>query len=185
MVDEKLDVVNEDNEVVGQERRSIIHSSGLWHRGVHVLLFTPDRRLLVQRRSRAHEAFPGAWDCSISEHLRIGESYLDGAIRGLREELSLGPIPLTHLLRLKMNYGPNDNMINDLYEGTCRDKSPIPAPDEIERIAFHTVPEIKRMIRSRQSSFTPWFVQLLRWYTRQPADMQVLWKCHERPTGMR
>ncbi len=48
MSDELFDVVDENNIVIGQEWRSIVHQRGLWHRGVHVFLFTCDGKLLVQ-----------------------------------------------------------------------------------------------------------------------------------------
>ena len=52
MSDELFDVVDEEDKVIGQETRSIVHQRGLWHRGVHVLLFTHEGKLLVQQRSR-------------------------------------------------------------------------------------------------------------------------------------
>lgn len=175
MIEEYLDVVDENNQVIGQEKRHVIHRSGLWHRGVHVFLFTPDRRLLVQRRSHAQDTYPNALDCSVSEHLQVGESYLDGAIRGLREELGIEQASLTRLLQLKMNYGPNDNMINELYEGVCDDKSLAIDRREIEQIAYHSIPEIEEMIESGQVPSSYWFVQLLRWYTGKATALQVLW----------
>jgi len=175
-----LDVVNENNQVIGQESRPIIHKSGLWHRGVHVFLFTSDRRLLTQRRSKAQDTFSGALDCSVSEHLKVGESYLDGAIRGLREELGVEQIHLSRLLQLKMNYGPNDNMINELYEGVYDEPLTINR-HEIRQTAYHTIPELEEMIASGQVPFTSWFVQLLRWYTGKLADMQVVWARQDVP----
>ena len=95
MKDEFFDIVNDQNEVVGLEKRQVVHQTGLCHRGVHVFLFTPDRRLLIQKRSQTRDKFPGTLDCSVSEHLKPGESYLDAAVRGLREELGIGDIHLT------------------------------------------------------------------------------------------
>jgi len=48
---ELLEVVNEINEVVGLEARSVIHSKGLRHRAVYCLVFDSKRRLLLQQRS--------------------------------------------------------------------------------------------------------------------------------------
>lgn len=177
MPEETLDVVDEHNRVIGQERRQIVHASGLWHRGVHVFLFTPDHRLLVQRRSHAQDTYPGALDCSVSEHLRVGESYREAAIRGLLEELGLEPIHLRRLVRFKMKYGPNDNMINELYEGVSDGKRLAVDRREIAQIAYHAIPELEEMIASGQVPFSSWFVQLLRWYTGKPAAMEVLWTC--------
>ena len=64
-MDELLDIVDDNDDVIGQELRSIIHQRGLQHRGVHVFLFTGDGKLLVQKRSKDRAASPSAWDCSI------------------------------------------------------------------------------------------------------------------------
>jgi len=65
MAEEIFDIVNQDNIVIGQELRRIVHQTGLWHRGVHVFLFTPDRKLLVQKRSQTRDTFPSTLDCSV------------------------------------------------------------------------------------------------------------------------
>ena len=177
MKDEYFDIVNERNEVVGQEKRRIVHQTGLWHRGVHVLLFTPDRRLLIQKRSQTRDKFPGTLDCSVSEHLKPGESYLAGAIRGLREELGVEDIALTRLVQFKMNYGPNDNEISEVFEGTFDDNISIKIdPHEVEGVTFHTIPELEEMMGKEVSSIAPWFVELLRWYTGKSTAMDVLWE---------
>ena len=174
MTEEYFDVVNENNQVIGQEVRRIVHNSGLWHRGVHVFLFTPDRRLLVQKRSQTRDTFPGTLDCSVSEHLKPGESYLAAALRGLLEELGVEDIPLTRLVQFKMNYGPHDNEFSELYEGVW-DNIPITIdPYEVQGIAYHTISELEELITWGQVPFAPWFVQLLGWYTGRPTKMKVI-----------
>ena len=89
MPDELFDVVNEEDVVIGQELRSIVHQRGLWHRGVHVLLFTREGKLLVQQRSKNRPHAPLALDCSVSEHVKAGEDYLTAAMRGMKEEMNV------------------------------------------------------------------------------------------------
>lgn len=175
MAAEYLDVVNEDNQVIGQARRRAIHASGRWHRGVHLFLFTPGGKLLVQKRGHAQDTYPGALDCSVSEHLKVGETYQAAAMRGLREELGLEAVELTRLLQFKMNYGPGDNMINELYEGTLEGAPPRIDRHEIAQIAYYTLPEMEEMMTAGELPFSSWFVQLLRWYTGKPTTLQVLW----------
>jgi isopentenyl-diphosphate delta-isomerase type 1 len=174
MTEEYFDVVNEKNKVVGQEVRRIVHNSGLWHRGVHVFLFTPDRRLLVQKRSQTRDTFPGTLDCSVSEHLKPGESYLAAAVRGLREELGVEDIPLTRLVQFKMNYGPNDNEFSELYEGVIDDTPLRIDPHEVDEITYHTISELEEMMVVEIPPIAPWFTQLIRWYTGKSAKMKVL-----------
>ena len=176
MAEEYFDIVNESNEIIGQELRRIVHQTGLWHRGVHVFLFTPDGRLLVQKRSQTQDTFPGTLDCSVSEHLKPGESYLDGAIRGLQEELGIEGVSLTRLLQFKMNYGPNDNEFSEVYQGVLDGITITMDPNEVDEIDFHSIQELEEIIVKGKPLMSPWFRQLLSWYTRKPAEMKVLWE---------
>jgi isopentenyldiphosphate isomerase len=85
--EEIFDVVNERNEVIGQELRSVVHRTGLKHRAVHVLVFNSRGDLFLQKRSMAKDCFPGTWDSSASGHLDQGEEYDACSLREVREEL--------------------------------------------------------------------------------------------------
>lgn len=174
MAMEYFDIVNENNEIVGQELRRIVHQTGLWHRGVHVFLFTPAGRLLVQKRSQTQDTYPGTLDCSVSEHLKPGESYLAGAIRGLREELGIEGVSLTRLVQFKMNYGPNDNEFSEIYEGVLDGITITMDPREVDEIDFYTIPELEEIIEREEPSIAPWFIQLIRWHTGKPTEMEVI-----------
>lgn len=87
--DEWFDVVNERDEVVGRERRAVVHARGLWHRAVHVLVFNPAGEVFLQKRSMTKDMSPGLWDSSCSGHLDAGEAYDAAAQRELGEELGV------------------------------------------------------------------------------------------------
>src|SRR5687767_1077532 len=87
MAEDIFDVVNERNEVIGRERRSVVHRDGLKHRAVHVLVFNSRGELFLQKRSMVKDCFPGAWDSSASGHLDCGEDYDVCAVREVGEEL--------------------------------------------------------------------------------------------------
>jgi isopentenyldiphosphate isomerase len=173
-MEELLDIFDENNLFIGQEKRSAVHQSGLWHRGVHIFLFTSGRKLVIQQRGKYRKQSPGALDCSVSEHLQAGESYLAGAIRGLQEELGIKEAPLRRLVQFKMNYGPDDNMISTLYEGTVDEKAIRADPNEVERIIYHSISEVKEVLAQEQVVFSRWFKQLLLWYLGESSEIQVI-----------
>ena len=173
-MEEFLDIVAGNNKVVGQEKRSVVHQSGLWHRGVHIFLFTPEDKLVIQQRSKRRKQSPGALDCSVSEHLKAGESYLAGAIRGLEEELGIRQAPLRRLVQFKMNYGPGDNMISTLYEGTVDGEAIRKEANEIERIIYHSISEAEELLAQGEVLYSRWFEQLLLWYVGKSSDIQGL-----------
>ena len=89
MSEEIFDVVNEQDEVVGQALRREVHARGLWHRAVHVLVFNRKGEIFLQKRSLKKDNHPGVWDSSTSGHVDSGEDYDTAAVRELREEIGL------------------------------------------------------------------------------------------------
>ncbi len=174
MADEWLDVVDDANVVVGRELRSKIHRRGLLHRGIHVFLFTREDQLLVQRRSGNRDTAPLALDGSVSEHLLAGEDYAAGARRGLREELGIEGIELRPIVRFRMQYGPNDDEICQLYEGAVDPVNVRYDPTEVADIAYHTLAELTAQVRAGKENFSRWFQQLLLWYQDEPSDLHVI-----------
>jgi 16S rRNA (adenine1518-N6/adenine1519-N6)-dimethyltransferase len=67
--------------VLGRAPRTGLHRLGLKHRGVHVFLLAPDGRLRFRRRQSDRDARPSALDCSVSEHLILGEDYGSSQMR--------------------------------------------------------------------------------------------------------
>ena len=87
--DELLDVVNDNDEVIGVRSRGEIHAEGLMHRAVHILLFNSQGKLFLQKRSLSKDEQPGKWDSSAAGHVDSGEAYLDCACREINEELGV------------------------------------------------------------------------------------------------
>ncbi|MEW6241212.1 MAG: NUDIX domain-containing protein [Chloroflexota bacterium] len=163
-MEEQFDVINEQDEVIGQAARSAVHAQGLWHRGVHVFLFTADGRMLIQQRSADRKQYPSQWDCSVSEHVKAGEDYVNAAQRGLWEELGLRDVTLTPRLRFRLNYGPNDNEISLLFTGTVYPARVHFDPVEIAQVDYLSITELLDWAGRDESDLCYWFIQLLRWY---------------------
>jgi len=174
MPDEFLDVVSHNDTVIGRQLRSVVHERGLTHRGVHVFLFTPDGRLLVQQRSRHRDTAPSALDCSVSEHVKSGEDFPLAALRGLDEELGIAQATLSRVVYFAFCYGPNDNKISQLFEGVVRPDSVHIDPQEVERVTYHSLPELLAIRDAKTALFCRWFEQLLLWYCRKPCQLRIL-----------
>jgi isopentenyl-diphosphate delta-isomerase len=172
-MDELLDIVNDEDIVTDQQMRSVVHQLGLQHRGVHVFLFTADGKMLVQKRSADRAASPSALDCSVSEHIKAGESYLEAARRGIKEEMGVDGIEIKPLIKFRMNYGINDNEISTLYEGTVDPAKVKFDPIEIEEIYYFNLDELQEMIQEGNVQFCGWFVELLNWYSGKPTKMSL------------
>lgn len=168
-----LDVVDENNRIVGKKTREKIHPGGLWHGGVHVLVFNSERKLILQMRFVEKNKFPNHYDCSVSEHFEEEETYEAAAVRGLNEELKISDVGLKRLLRFKMNYGPTDNMISELYE--CRYDGPTQVDKrETQSLETFSLDKLKEMLSKAEEKFAPWTKELLKWYLNLPSRVEVL-----------
>ncbi len=93
-MNEILDIVDEYGNPTGETAdRETVHRKGLLHRTAHVWLVRwTERRgleLLLQKRSRSKDSFPGCWDVSSAGHIPAGEEWIPSALRELREELGV------------------------------------------------------------------------------------------------
>lgn len=174
MADELLDIVNDEDIVISQEMRSTVHQEGLQHRGVHVFLFSTDGKMLIQKRTADRTSSPSLLDCSISEHVKAGESYYDAAMRGMKEEMGLDGIEIKPLVTFRMNYGPNDNEISRLYEGTIKAGDVQFDPVEIEEVGYYTTREIQHQMTNESQKFCGWFIEIFNWYIGQQSKLTVL-----------
>ena len=174
MTEELLDIVDDNDHVIGQESRTIVHQRGLQHRGVHVFLFTDDGKMLIQKRSADRAASPSLLDCSISEHVKAGEDYHDAAIRGMKEELGVEGIEIERLTKFRMNYGMNDNEISELYQGVVHPELVQFDPVEIESVMYLSMDELRRMLEEDSQSLCGWFVEMLDLYFNGRGKMQVM-----------
>jgi isopentenyl-diphosphate delta-isomerase type 1 len=94
-VTEYLDIVDENDLVIGRDTRANVHTEHKIHRGVHVFVVNAKGELLIQRRASTRSYYPGFWDASVGGQVLAGESYEQAASRELLEELSCeGPLRL-------------------------------------------------------------------------------------------
>lgn len=99
--DDKLEVVNDNDETIGLETRFIIHKKGLLHREVHVWFVTPDGQLIFQHRSPSKDTYPDLLDATVGGHVEIGMNYSETAIKETLEETGIA-VKATDLRELKL-----------------------------------------------------------------------------------
>ena len=106
MAEVYLDVVDQNDQIVGREKRSVIHAqgigNGLWHREVHVWFIDNSNKIIFQHRAKNKDTFPDLLDSTVGGHVELGQSYEDAALMEVREETGLQLImvdlvPLTKL----------------------------------------------------------------------------------------
>ena len=92
MTDELVDIVDDDDRVVGTVTRAEMRAGRLQHRSVGVVVMSGEGRLLVHRRSAAKDIWPGWWDIAAGGVVAAGETYEEAARRELAEELGIAGV---------------------------------------------------------------------------------------------
>ncbi len=156
MSDDIFDIVNERDEVIGQQLRREVHSRGLKHRAAHILVFNAVGDIFLQKRSMAKDNHPGVWDASCSGHVDAGEDYLTAARRELVEEIGLRePGPLELLFKLTPSAETGQEFIQVF---RTRAEGPFTLhPQEIDDGRWIAPDALDRWMAERPEEFSPAF----------------------------
>ncbi|MBU1000639.1 NUDIX domain-containing protein [Patescibacteria group bacterium] len=88
--DELFAVVNQRDRIVGYHTRfDCHHNKELIHRLIGVVIFNDKGKVLLQKRGKKKDLYPGLYTVSASGHVGKGETYLQAAKRELLEELGI------------------------------------------------------------------------------------------------
>ncbi|MDE1865341.1 MAG: NUDIX domain-containing protein [Candidatus Micrarchaeota archaeon] len=88
--EELVDIYDKENKPNGMVKsRAEAHKSRLFHRTVHIWVYTADSKVLIQLRANT-EQNPNLWDLSVAGHVDAGEEPVDAAVREIKEELGIG-----------------------------------------------------------------------------------------------
>ena len=150
---EYFDIYDENNRPCGRALRRDCHGNpALRHRASQVMVYHPDGRMLLQKRSMAKDIQPGKWDTAVGGHLDPGEDFETAARREMSEELGIAPqLPLQYLFDAKIRNrieSENTRVFGVTFAG------PFDFPrDEIDEVRFFTPAELRDPVR--QVEFTP------------------------------
>ena len=86
---ELLEVVDNEDRVIGLEARGKIHQEGLLHREIHVWFLTPQGEIIFQHRAKDKDTYPDLLDATVGGHVEPGMSYEETAIKECLEETGL------------------------------------------------------------------------------------------------
>lgn len=146
-MDELVDIVNNQDRVIGQAKMAEAHQKQLLHRYSHVIIVRSDDRLVIQKRHPEMKSYPGTFDASVGEHVSAGESYLQAAMRGLPEEIGI-KTEIEFIARIENRINPRvENMLGELFVG-YHDGPYEPQESEIETLELLTLKELNSILEN-------------------------------------
>jgi isopentenyl-diphosphate delta-isomerase type 1 len=86
---EELNIIDENDNVIGKDVRENIHKNGLLHREIHVWIYNKNSEILFQRRAKDKDTYPDLLDASVGGHVEIDDDYLTTAVKELEEETGI------------------------------------------------------------------------------------------------
>ncbi|WP_079054527.1 NUDIX hydrolase [Streptomyces graminilatus] len=144
--DEILDIVDENDEVVGRSPRGEAYARGLRHRCVFILARDARGRVFVHRRTPTKLVFPSLYDMFVGGVVGAGESYDDAALREAEEELGVTGLPRPErLFKFLYENGTGQSWWSAVYAVRCE----LPVHPQVEEVAWHaflTEDEVERRL---------------------------------------
>lgn len=158
--EETFEIFNERNEKIGTAPRREVHEKGHYHRGIDLFLVNSQGKIFITKRAETKDTSPGQWGMSVGEHVKPGESFMDAAIRGLKEELGITNAKIIQikgprLFTITYEDGKKDNEFDALFLAESDEKINIDK-EEVSEGEFLTLEEIEKEIE-RGRIFTPFF----------------------------
>lgn len=156
---ESIDIVDEDNNIIGESDVATAHVQGLRHRIAGVFVFDTDGDLYLQTGNKY-----GKYDLSAGGHVRKGESYEDAAKREMLEEIGLEvPIQFVSI------FFPSDARLNHfwaIYAATTPMDWRFKLTKEVWSLEKMKLDDVITSVKQEPEQFTHGFINAVREYIR-------------------
>ena len=134
MSEEKVILVDKNDNQVGLMPKLEAHEKGVLHRAFSIFIFNSKYELLLQKRSSSKYHSGGLWTNTCCSHPREGEDILDAANRRLDEEMgiktSLRKV-YDFIYKAELDNQLTEHEFDHVFYGVC-DNDPILNKDEAE-----------------------------------------------------
>lgn len=89
----------------------------------------------------------------------------------MEEELGIVDVEIKPVLHFRMPYGPKDHIVCKLFRYNYNGK--IRLNEEVSEAEFFEMDELKRIVVENPEMFTPWFVEMLKWYFKMDNKLHI------------
>ena len=156
---EKVILVNEQDEVIGEMEKMEAHLKGVLHRAFSVFIFNDKNELLLQKRASSKYHSGGLWSNSCCSHPRIDESVVQAGSRRLVEEMGflvpLNPI-FSFIYFAKLDNDLTEHELDHVLIGRYSEP-PNLNPDEAEDWKYVGLDELAVDMSEHPENYTEWF----------------------------
>lgn len=159
MIEEKVILVNENDEQIGLMPKMEAHEKAVLHRAFSVFIFNSKNELMLQQRAAHKYHSPLLWTNTCCSHQRDGESNIQAGTRRLQEEMGFTtPLKETtsFIYKAPFDNGLTEHELDHIMIGHY-EKAPSINPDEVEAWKWMPLKEVRLDIAAQPELYTAWF----------------------------
>ncbi|WP_282121781.1 isopentenyl-diphosphate Delta-isomerase [Algibacter mikhailovii] len=159
MEEEKVILVNEQDEQIGLMPKMEAHEKALLHRAFSVFIFNDNNELMLQQRALDKYHSPGLWTNTCCSHQRDGESNLQAGKRRLNEEMGFTvdlKESISFIYKAPFDNGLTEHEYDHVMIGHYNEEPEI-NPDEVAHWKWMSLEDIKADIALNSNMYTEWF----------------------------
>lgn len=159
VTEEKVVVVNEQDEAIGIEDKTRAHLLGVLHRAFSVFVINGEGQLLLQRRALTKYHSRGLWSNTCCGHPRPGELIEKASRRRLREEMGFDA-DLRSIFNFIYRANLEDGLIENEYDHVLLgsfDGLPKPDPAEVADYTWVDLVTLGFELKVHPARYTYWF----------------------------
>ncbi len=156
--DERVVLVSETDEEIGEAPKLDVHLTGHLHRAFSVFVHDAHGRILLQRRAATKYHSPGLWSNTCCGHPRPGEPTGDAAMRRLKEEMGLYVELLavrSFIYHADLGRGLVEHELDHVFVGKTEDV-PRPDPSEVDAWRWIDADDLALWMQKEPEKFTAW-----------------------------
>jgi isopentenyl-diphosphate delta-isomerase len=159
MQEEKVILVNENDEAIGLMPKMEAHEKALLHRAFSVFILNDKNEIMLQKRAAHKYHSPSLWTNTCCSHQRDGEDSIQAGKRRLKEEMGFS-VPLKELFsfiyKAPFDNGLTEHELDHVLIGHYN-KPPEINLEEVSDYCFKSLEAIKEDVAISPESYTVWF----------------------------
>lgn len=158
-MEEKVILVNENDEQIGLMEKIEAHEKALLHRAFSVFVYNDKGEVMLQQRALSKYHSPGLWTNTCCSHQREGESNIDAGKRRLMEEMGFTTDleeSISFIYKAPFDNGLSEHEYDYILIGKYNDE-PNLNPDEVAAWKWMSLEDIQKDIKENPEIYTAWF----------------------------
>ncbi|MGF1556695.1 isopentenyl-diphosphate Delta-isomerase [Paucihalobacter sp.] len=159
MEEEKVILVNENDEQIGTMPKMEAHEKALLHRAFSVFVFNENNELMLQQRAYSKYHSPGLWTNTCCSHQRVGETNIEAGRRRLQEEMGFVTElkdTISFIYKAPFDNGLTEHEFDHILVGHFNNE-PILNPDEVSDWKWMPLEDVKSDMKIHPELYTEWF----------------------------